>query len=365
MSDKQLVSLDQAAQWLLAGQQAVPDTLSLGLDGCRLQVRSNSQALLDRLSIYFGHLSGGDGDADIEVMAIETSAPDLPLTFIDWQREPGKVGRKDSYAELAGARMLRKVRTGMVFLQSQSLRIAAGPCLRNDNQVINFINAQYMTWLQNRGWVICHAAGATRNGVCLGMAGLSGGGKSTLMLNLMDRDGVGFVSNDRLFVRAGPEGVEAMGIPKLPRINPGTIVHNPRLQGLIPSPRREQLLALPAEQLWQMEEKYDVMIESIYGQGRITPHASLRDFVVLNWQLHSDQPMQVRQAELAERPDLHAAILKSPGPFFQYADGHFQDDRQPPDAAASLAALEGVSVWEVSGRVDFAALTRYCHQHWL
>ena len=365
MSDNNTVGLEQAAQWLLAGQQALPEALSLDLQGCRLQVRSNSQPLLDRLSVYFAHLLTSAGNADMEVQAIETAPPELPLTFIDWRREPGKPGRKDSYVELADARLIRKVRTGMVFLQSQSLRIAAGPCLQNDNQVINFINAQYMTWLQNRGWVICHAAGATHEGYCLGMAGLSGGGKSTLMLQLMDLDGVGFLTNDRLFVRSGPQGAEAMGVPKLPRINPGTIVHNPRLQALIPAERRQQLLALPRQQLWELEEKYDVMIEDIYGKGRITAHASLRDFLVLNWQLDSDQPMTVQRVELSERADLHGAILKSPGPFFQYADGRFRADNQPPDAAASLAALDGVAIWEVSGRVDFAALKRYCVEHWL
>jgi hypothetical protein len=43
------------------------------------------------------------------------------------------------------------------------------------------------------------------------------------------RDGVSYLTNDRLFVRSGPDGVEAVGIPKLPRVNPsGKIVHNSR-----------------------------------------------------------------------------------------------------------------------------------------
>jgi|GEM_PF-3698129 len=45
----------------------------------------------------------------------------------------------------------------------------------------------------------------------------------------LDRDGVSYLTNDRLFVRSSPDGVEAVGIPKLPRINPpGTIVRNSR-----------------------------------------------------------------------------------------------------------------------------------------
>ena len=61
-------------------------------------------------------------------------------------------------------------------------------------------------------------------GKCLGIAGFSGGGKSTLMLQLLDNDEVSYLTNDRLFIHAGSGQIMARGIPKLPRINPGTIV---------------------------------------------------------------------------------------------------------------------------------------------
>lgn len=367
MSDNTTPSLAIATDWLMQDQELLKQEMRLDLHGCRLHVHSNSQALLDKLADYFAHAltdEYGDSDTpvDLEVVALEAPAPDLPVDFIDWRREPGKAGRKDSYVDLQGGRLLRKVRTGMVFLQSQSVRIAAGPCLRNDNQVINFINAQYMVWLQNRDWVICHASGVVRDGRCLGMAGLSGGGKSTLMLQLMERDGVDFLTNDRLFVRQQPLGVQARGIPKLPRINPGTIVHNPRLHPLIPQARRQELLALPQQQLWDLEEKHDVMVEDLYGKGRITADARLHNFLVLNWQHGSDQPLQVAQVELAQRPDIHSAITKSPGPFYQFPDGRFLADDDPLDVAASLDALAGVPIWEVSGGVDFTALERHCNE---
>ena len=100
--------------------------------------------MIDRLNDYFSHVVIAPCDTDLEVVAVEREAPDLGVDFIDWPREPGKTGRKDSYLDLDGARLVRKVRTGMVFLHGTADRIAAGPCLRNDNQVINFINAQYM-----------------------------------------------------------------------------------------------------------------------------------------------------------------------------------------------------------------------------
>jgi HprK-related kinase B len=251
----------EAAAAALRGDAVLTaDPLHLGLGDCSLRLRSNSQALIERLSDYFSHVVIAPRDADLEIVAVEREAPELGITFIDWQREPGKTGRKDSYLDLAGARLVRKIRTGMVFLQGTADRIAAGPCLRYDNQVINFINAQYMNWLQNRDWLICHASGQVRDGRCLAIAGLSGGGKSTLMLRMMDDPGVSYLTNDRLFIRPGDGITEAVGIPKLPRINPGTIVHNPALHGLLTTQQRDAFLAMPPAQLWTLEDKYDVHV---------------------------------------------------------------------------------------------------------
>lgn len=358
-----------AAARLIGSARLLSDALYLRLQpDCRLVVRSNSAALIDKLAGYFGHLAAEPGAVDIEVIAIESGPPELPRTlvdFVDWTREPGKQGRKDAYVDLPGGRLVRKVRTGMLFLQRPGSVIAAGPCMQYDNQVINFINAQYMNWLQHRRWLICHAAGLVRrsNGVALGIAGLSGGGKSTLMLHLMEQDGVDYLTNDRLFIRCSDgedAATVARGIPKMPRINPGTIVHNPRLAPLIPVARRRHLLALPEAELWRLEEKHDLMIESLFGCGRIAAEARLGAFLVLNWRRAAAQPQRVARIDPAERTDLLGAIMKSPGPFYQDAAGRFwrDDDRLP--RQGYLQVLVGVPVYEVSGRLDFAALSRYC-----
>ena len=284
----------------------------------------------------------------------------LDVAFTDWTREPGKTGRKDSYVDLADGRLLRKVRTGMVFLQSETQRIAVGPCLRYDNQVINFINSQFMNRLQQHGWLICHAAGLVRFGAVLAMAGFSGGGKSTLMLQLLEDPHFAYLTNDRLFVRTSGEETLAVGIPKLPRINPGTIVHNPRLQPLIPKAEREALLRLPPRELWELEDKYDVFVDEVYGGDRIAERGRLAAFLVLNWQRDSVHATRVRQVDLRQRPELLDAIMKSPGPFYQYPDGSFHRDDAEFDEQAYLDALHGVAVYEVSGRIDFDALAVIC-----
>jgi len=364
------LNAESLAQSLQDDAVLCDDKLLLSLGECTLLVRSNSSELLKLLRAYFSHVALPEGsakpqrqnhNADIDVVSVERDVPDLALHFIDWKREPGKTGRKDSYYDFPGGRLIRKVRTGMVFLQSKDFCITAGPCLQYDNQVINFINAQYMNWLQHRGCLICHAAGLTYRGIGFGIAGFSGGGKSTLMLHMLENDDISYMSNDRLFVRKGQTGnqgtiIEAVGIPKLPRVNPGTIVHNPRLQSLIPVAQREALLAMPANELWELEEKYDVMIEQVYSSNKILSSAPLNAFLVLNWQRDSDEKPTLEQVNLAERRDLLGAIMKSPGPFYQLDDGSFYQDTTDFDEQAYLSVFENISVYEAKGGIDFAIL---------
>lgn len=352
--------LDSIASALRNGSPLCDDALYLRVGQCTLRVLSNSAQLLALLRDYFAHVVSTAVTPDIEVIAIERAGPDLGVAFTDWKREPGKSGRKDAYLDIPAGRLLLKVRTGMLFLQSEQYRIAAGPCLRYDSQLINFINAQYMNWLQQRSWLICHASALVRHGRGFAIAGLSGGGKSTLMLKLLDEDSVSYMTNDRLFIKRESATTQAIGIPKLPRINPGTIIHNAKLQHLIDPQQREELLKLPPQALWELEDKYDVHVENIYGSGRIVQQAPLSAFLILNWQRDSTRALQLAPVDLASRRDLLAAIMKSPGPFYQYADGSFYRDDTPFDEQAYVDALEGVRIFEASGRVDFAALTERC-----
>lgn len=348
------------ADSLLDGIQLAEDTLTLTLNACSLRVRSNSTALIKKLGNYFSHVASDYPDVDIEVIAIEQDALNLPLDFKDWKREPRKTVRKDAYIDLADGRLLLKVRTGMVFLQSAAWKIACGPCLSNDNQVINFINSQYMNWLQQHDWKICHAAGIALRDRGLAIAGFSGGGKSTLMLKLLDHKQISYLTNDRLFIRRQNNSMQACGIPKLPRINPGTIIHNPKLSHILPEQRRAALLKLPIEELWNLEEKYDVFIDQIYGDERFVQQAPLSAFLVLNWERVNVRDLQVQQINLAERRDLLGAIMKSPGPFYQTADGTFLSGSATLDEQAYLQVLDGVPIYEASGRVDFQGLSRQC-----
>lgn len=332
-------------------------SLTLDFADIKIAVKTNSRQHVNQLEKYFAHILVANAEADVVIYAFEATPCDLDLAFEDWKREPGKTGRKDSFIDFDGVRLIRKVRTGMVFLQSESLALAVGPCIDNDNQVINFINSQYMTWLQQRNWLNCHAAALAFRGQGLALAGFSGGGKSTLMLTMLENDETQYITNDRLFVQRDEQMVSAKGIAKLPRINPGTILNNARLSSLIAADEQTKLRSLPPGDLWDLEDKYDVDIETLYGNGRIQPSASLKYLVILNWQRDSKAATVINKVDLTERHDLLAAVMKSPGPFYQYKHGNFYQAGTELEEFGYLDALAPVTVYEVIGGVDFASLS--------
>ena len=339
-----------------ARETRASDPVCLTVGGFVVEVRCTSEPLLAELLRYFQHVISAPAAPDMTVHVL--GAAELPFTvdYSDWAREPGKTGRKDAISELENGRLVLKVRTGVQFLQAPGWAIAFGPTEDYPNQVINFVNTQILNHFQRDGWVACHAAAVRTAGKGLAISGLSGGGKSTTMLRLMEIAGTHYVTNDRLLVRNAGNRTDALGIPKLPRINPGTIVTNARLAGLIDEEREEELRNMEPDELWHLEEKYDLFIDDIYGPGRISHDARLTDFWVLNWSRDSAAQTDVTEAKLEDRPDLLSAILKSPGPFYQGADGRFWTDHAEMNTAAYLNALRDVKVWEVTGHIDFDAL---------
>lgn len=332
------------------------DPVCLAVGGYIIEIRCTSRTLLAELLRYFQHVITAPAEPDLTVFVLGPAELPFAASYSDWVREAGKTGRKDAICDLKNGRLVLKVRTGIQFLQAPGWAIAFGPTEDHPNQVINFVNTQILNHFQREDWVACHAAAVRTADRGLAISGLSGGGKSTAMLRLMEVADTQYVTNDRLLVRRTNESTLALGVPKLPRINPGTIVTNERLSGLIDEEREEELRNMEPDELWHLEEKYDLFIDDIYGPGRISHEAELTDFWVLNWSRDHTDPTDVTRIELRERSDLLSAIMKSPGPFYQTKDGTFWTDSAPLNNGAYLSALDGIQVWEVTGQIDFDAL---------
>src|SRR5262249_35190225 len=178
---------------------------------------------------------------------------------------------------------------------------------------------------------------------------------STSALHLVER-GFRFVSNDRLLVRAASgssaEPVEALGYPKQPRVNPGTLVHHPRLRALLEPADRDALAALPPADLWKLERKCDVDLEAIYGEGTFTLQASLVALVVLTWR-PAGEGLTVRRLDRSEALACLPLIRKDLGVFD--LDRRRREDSVR-EVLAYSALFSRLAVIEVGGRVDFQAL---------
>jgi len=332
--------------------------LELRFGDCRIRVESNESKLLDGLRAYYAAFHDADAPPagpDFTVRAHQLEPPDFGVAYEPWKREPGKDEGKEAFCDLPDGRAVLKVRTGMQFLVSAELRVACGDCLANPNQVVNFINYQFTSWHMNRGRALCHAAGVVRGGRGLALASFSGGGKSTLALHLVG-EGFDFASNDRVLAGRRRDGrAEMWGVPKHPRINPGTILNDPNLDGLLATERARELRALPREALWALEEKHDAIIDRVYGPGRVVLRAPLDALLVLAWSPASREPARFEEVDLRRSPDVLAAIMKSPGPFFLPDDGPAPRGHEPPDEAGYLEALAGLPVVVARGGVDFEA----------
>lgn len=331
--------------------------LDLAFEDCAVHVQSDDEEVVRQLEDYYApfHAAPQAGQPTIVVRVFQGEPPPLPEAWTPYLPEERRGRVKEEYQDLPDGRVVRKVRTGMVLAFGTSLHAVFGPCLANLNQVINFINNRYIQRRLEEGCLLLHAAGVCLGDRGLALAGTSGKGKSTLALRLVER-GCRFVSNDRLLLRFSRGAHRVHGVAKYPRVNPGTLLHHPRLAALLTPEQRERFSALPEEQLWLLEHKFDVEIERWFGEGRYCLHALLSAIVVLNWTRDGGSPRLV-EAELSERPDLVAAIRKLPGLFFLPSSGDALLDHS---AERYIALLRSRPVYELCGGVDFAAAEESC-----
>lgn len=337
-------------------------SLFLALADQVFEIQTNSAPLLKELEHYFKAVVTDVQVADCKIQAIES---DEFLTteqdWINWPRPASKAGRKDALLESPLGRLVYKVKTGMLLWQHHKTPLAIGPVEANPNQVINFVLTQSLNHHLRNDWILGHCAALEIQGKGIALAGLSGGGKSTLMLHLMEQ-GEHFISNDRLVLKKMGNQVTMRGIPKHPRINPGTIVHNPRLHGLISEQQKQDFLAMPQEELRQLEYKFDADVNQIYGNNCYKSEAQLSAFIILNWQVNSEQPTALRLTTLAHSPELLAAIIKSPGPFYADANGKFLSLEQALEENRATESyfqqLGDVPCWELTGKIDFQAASQ-------
>ncbi len=326
------------------------DFFCLKMHDLTIKVRVNSLALSAALKRYFKYFLCAETKADLEITAVDAPPPDLSaFVFHKKQPEPGKSIVKEEYVDLQDGRIVRKLLTGMVFLFNGAENMAIGPSVANSNQVINFINNRFIERKLNDGLFLLHASGVCSESRGIALSGFAGRGKSTLALGLLNQ-GLSFVSNDRLMVEDGSPCPAMVGVAKYPRINPGTIMHNPRIKTILSREESAVYSALDDEALWRVEKKYDLFIEEIYGTGKFKIAAPLHTLFILNWRRKSGAKTAVTEIDLAGRADLYPAFIKAPGLFYL----HRNPAGRPYCGTDVVKVLHKCRVFEITGELDFA-----------
>ncbi len=341
----------------LVARTSFENSLTLQFGECSLHIEANQEEIVARLRHYYRLFIVDQASNAITIRFIEGDPPVIPGEFAIKQPDPGKQKIKEEYLNAPDGRIVHKRLTGMMFLFGDNFHLGIGPCRANMNQVVNFINNRYIQWLLERDCLLGHAAGVADQGRGLSLAGFSGMGKSTLALHLVTA-GASFVSNDRVLIREEHKGITMYGIPKQPRINPGTIMNNPSLRDMLSPEETEHLSSMSHLELWQLEQKYDVIIEEAFGDDRYQLEAPLDILVILNWH-HDGTPTVVQEVNISERRDLLRAFMKETGLFFLPVPGTTKLEFPPDDY---IRLLSRCAVYEISGGVDLAKATAACRE---
>ena len=329
----------------------VSAVLHLQFSDFRIDVETNSLRLASRLQSYFAdYLARDHGQSDARLRAV-VGKPEFDASAMQIWSRPATPSRlpKESYRDDGEVRRIYKNRTGVLISLSPEGASIVGDLDEHANQVVNLVGTLFGLSLLEHGYVMVHASAVVSesDGHALIFLGNSGSGKSSLALQMIERGGYAFLSNDRVLMRADPEGVTIAGLPKKPRVNPGTLLASPALSRLVPRPRRRVYEQLPREELWRLEEKTDVDVEHELGaRSRLT--ASLGRVFSLEWRPAGEG---LQQCDL--EPDGALAALESTAKDFGPYD--LRVGRR--DASPEFRRIiERVPFVRVTGRANPAAL---------
>ena len=316
-----------------------------------IEVGTNSLRLAGKLQSYFrDYLSASTERPDARLEAL-VAQPEYDASRMKVWQSSSRPNRqpKESFYDDGGVRRIFKNRTGVLISMSESETSIVGDLEEHSNQAINLICTLFGLSLARRGYPMLHASAIARvdDGAGFMFLGNSGSGKSSVALQFIEHGGYEFVSNDRVLLSVDGDHVEIVGLPKKPRVNPGTLLASNTLSRLVPPRRVRAYREMPSDVLWQLEEKTDVDVTRSFG-ARSQLRTWLARAYSLEWRRDEEglnetmmEPDAVMRAMRATRKDF--------GPYDLRGDAHDAED-----VLERIAVL--VPFVRVTGRADPARL---------
>ncbi|PYO01211.1 MAG: HprK-related kinase B [Candidatus Rokuibacteriota bacterium] len=326
--------------------------LALRIVDVPLVVTTNDADVRTALGLYYAPYVTTDDVTPAATITLTHGPAEAAGPVTDVVREAGKK-IKEAARDVDAGRIILKRATGVVMKLEHGHASAVGDLRASLNQAVNLINACYAKVWTTRGYALLHAAGVSRAGRTVVLAGVPGAGKSTAALHLVEA-GFRFLSNDRVLARVNSDAVHVVGYPKQPRVNPGTLLHHRRLRALLEPDAVERLNALPTDALWTLEDKRDVDLDAIYGPGTVEVEGGMAALVLLTWS-PGGAAFSTRRLTADAALSRTSIFAKDLGVF----DLDAEPRRRAPLPAAYAPILEHVPIFEVSGRTDFAALVGF------
>lgn len=335
----------------IRGRYPPTDVLTFSFLGVALSVHTNDARVASGLARYFSPFRSETPLREtLPIYALQGTPTYDPLRLQDVARTGTGRSVKEAFYEVSGGRIVVKLRTGVAVYIAEPEHYVVGDLVRNLSQAANVVSMVFAKAMLRRGYVMLHASAALGEDGGVAFAAHSGAGKSTMALAMVEA-GYRFVTNDRLLVRLDQGQVEMVGLPRIPRVNPGTLLRLSRLTSLLPHDDRRRYERMSPDALWATEEKRDVEIDAIFGPGTFQLIGQLRVLYVLawrqggpGWEVHPLDPL-ARSAAL-RRMAKHFGV----------------QDLQPPPQADQEAALDAIAgaipIYEVTGQPDVSALRR-------
>ncbi len=168
-------------------------------------------------------------------------------------------------------------------------------------------------------------------------------------MQLIEQGGYEYVSNDRVLLKPTRRGVHVVGLPKKPRVNPGTLLSSARLEQLLSQGKRAIYREMSPTALWSVEDKHDVDVATALGAHERL-EATLAIAYSLEWK-PSGTGLDIAPLEADEALDAMRVTAKDFGVFDLSLH-----ERSP--AAAYRRIARAVPFQRVRGHANPAALAR-------